>query len=196
MRLDRAHHRLIAGDSVLAEAVKVLARSHQSLVWSRQRQVNMLRSMLGEFYPAALQAFAEEEDGLLSPAAADVLAIAPTPAQGRRLSIARLEKVLRTAGRQRSVTVMAQRLHAALQSPRLAAREGVDTAYGASVSALVAVIAELTRQVQALAEQVSAHFGQPPDAEVYSSQPGLGPVLAARVLADFGDDAEPYADVK
>jgi hypothetical protein len=34
-RTDRHHHRRIAGDSELAEAIKVLARAHQSLIWTR-----------------------------------------------------------------------------------------------------------------------------------------------------------------
>ena len=38
----------IAADSELAAGVKVLARSHQSLIWSRQRQANLLRSTLRE----------------------------------------------------------------------------------------------------------------------------------------------------
>lgn len=54
-RTDRYHHRRVAGDSHLAEAVKVLARSHQNLVWARGCQVNQLRSMLREYYPAALE---------------------------------------------------------------------------------------------------------------------------------------------
>ena len=45
-------------------------------------------------------------------------------------------------------------------------------------------------------EQVEAHFGQHPDAEIYLSQPGLGVVLGARVLAEFGDDTTRYADAK
>jgi transposase len=49
VRLERAHHRPVAGDSALAEHVKVLARTHQSMIWSRQRQTNALRSMLREF---------------------------------------------------------------------------------------------------------------------------------------------------
>jgi hypothetical protein len=52
---DRHHHRRIAGDSDLAEAVKVLARAQQSLIWSRQRQTSQLRSTLREYYPAALE---------------------------------------------------------------------------------------------------------------------------------------------
>ena len=50
----RHNHRPVAGDSELAEAVKVLARAHQTMIWTRQRQINQLRSTLREFYPAAL----------------------------------------------------------------------------------------------------------------------------------------------
>src|SRR4249919_26700 len=56
VRTDRHNHRELAGDSELAEAIKVLARAHQSLVWTRQRQVSQLRSTLREFYPGALEA--------------------------------------------------------------------------------------------------------------------------------------------
>jgi transposase len=59
---------------------------------------------------------------------------------------------------------------------------------------LVAVLAELSRQVEALAEQVSEGFGRHPDVEIYLSQPGLGQILGARVLAEFGDDPHRYAD--
>jgi hypothetical protein len=38
VRLDRAHHRPVAGDSELAEHVKVAARAHQTMIWSRVRQ--------------------------------------------------------------------------------------------------------------------------------------------------------------
>ncbi len=38
VRTDRQNHREVAGDSELAEAVKVLARAHQSLIWARQRR--------------------------------------------------------------------------------------------------------------------------------------------------------------
>jgi transposase len=47
-----------------------------------------------------------------------------------------------------------------------------------------------------MAEQVDAHFGKHPDAEIYLSQPGLGTILGARVLAEFGDDADRYVDAK
>lgn len=192
VRLDRAHHRPVAGDSAVAEHLKVLARTHQTLIWSRQRQANTLRSLLREFYPGALNAFEE----LSSRDALAVLALAPTPDKGRRLSETRVEQALRKGGRQRNVATVAHQIVTALRAPQLAARPGLDAPYGASVAALVAVLAELTRQVASLQGEVEAGFGQHPDAEIYLSQPGLGPVLSARVLAEFGDDPHRYTDAR
>ena len=69
-------------------------------------------------------------------------------------------------------------------------------AYSVTVAAAVAVIAELNRQIDLLAEAVEAHFGRHPDAEIILSQPGLGMVLGARVLGEFGDAPARYADAK
>ncbi len=57
VRTDRHNHRPVSADSETVQAVKVLARAHQSMIWSRGRQTNGLRSTLREFYPAALVAF-------------------------------------------------------------------------------------------------------------------------------------------
>jgi len=122
VRLDRAHHRPVAGDSDTAEHVKVLARTHQSMIWSRQRQSNMLRSMLREFYPAALVAFG---DDLTGRDALAVLAVAPSPEQGRRLTTARVVTVLRKAGRKRNHQVITEQIVAALRTEQLAARPAV-----------------------------------------------------------------------
>jgi hypothetical protein len=72
--------------------VRVLARSQQSAVWSRQRQVNALRSALREYYPAALAAFGTD---LAASDAVAVLALAPTPEAGRALSVSKIVSALR-----------------------------------------------------------------------------------------------------
>src|SRR5437667_6383113 len=98
VRTDRHLHRRVAGDTELAEAVKVLARAHQSLIWTRQRHLNQLRSALREFYPGALQAFGTN---LGSSDALAVLGAAPTPAKGRSLTTARIAGILTRGGRRR-----------------------------------------------------------------------------------------------
>lgn len=192
VRTDRAAHRPVAGDSDLVEAVKVLARAHQNLIWSRQRQTNLLRSTLREFYPAALAAF----DDLAGRDALAVLAIAPSPLRGKALSQSKIASALRRAGRQRNIEATAQKIQAALRTEQLAAPAAVAAAFGHTVAALVGVLAELSRQIDAIEGELNAHFDQHPDALILRSQPGLGPVLAARVLAEFGDDPHRYADAR
>lgn len=193
VRTDHTQHRPIIGDTDAAEEVKVLARSHQSLIWARQRQVNVLRSNLREYFPAALAAF---DTGLADRDAIAVLSAAPGPETARKLSSAKVQSLLRKAGRSRYLQSRADQITSALQSEQLEARAGVESAYAATTKALVAVIAELNHQIQALQGQVEECFGRHPDAEVYLSQPGLGPVLGARVLAEFGDAPHRYADAR
>jgi hypothetical protein len=192
VRVDRVHHRPVAGDSTVAEHVKVSARAHQTMIWTRQRNTSMTRSMLRAYYPAALTAF----DDLASRDALAVLAAAPSPEQGRKLTAARVETLLRKAGRQRYVSARAAEIVVALRSEQLPARPGVVDAYAAAVAGLVAVTTEMVRQIAVLEEQVRAGFGRHPDVEIYLSQPGLGMILGARVLAEFGDDPDRYADAR
>ena len=191
-RTDGHNHRPVAGDSDLAEAVKVLARAHQSLIWTRGRQTNQLRSTLREFYPGALDAFAE----LTSGDALAVLAVAPTPTLGRQLSRSKIASALRRGGRQRRIDDRASEIQAALQAPQLEAAPLVAEAMGATVAALVAVIAELAAQIASLETQLADRFDQHPDAKIIRSLPGLGMTLGARVLSEFGDDPNRYGDTK
>jgi transposase len=191
-RTDRHHHRPVAGDSGLAEAIKVLARAHQNLIWTRQRLLNQLRSTLREFYPAALAAFAE----LGSTDALAVLAVAPTPSLGRGLSRSKIAAALRRGGRRRRAEERAAEIQAALRADQLGAPEVISEAMGASVRSLVAVVAEVSKQIASLEQELSERFDQHPDAKVVRSLPGLGTVLGARVLGEFGDDPNRYPETK
>lgn len=181
-----------AGDSELAEAIKVLARAHQSMIWTRQRQTNQLRSTLREFYPAALDAF----DELAGGDALAILAIAPTPTAGRLLSLSKIQAAPRRGGRQRRIEPRAIEIQTALRAEHLAAPDLIADAMGATVGALVAVISELNTQITGLETKLADRFEQHPDAKIIRSLPGLGMTLGARVLAEFGDAPNRYTDAK
>jgi transposase len=193
VRTDRAHHRPVSGDSEQAEVVKTLARTHQSMIWTRQRQTNQLRSMLREFHPAALAAFGED---LAGRDALAVLPLASTPTAARALSRSKIAAALRRAGRQRNIDTTAVRIVDALRSDQLGLSAMLADAYGASVRSIVAVITTMVEQIGVLEAEVNRCFGQHPDADIITSQPGLGVVLGARVLAEFGDDKDRFADAK
>jgi transposase len=67
-------------------------------------------------------------------------------------------------------------------------------AFGAAVAASVAVLAEMNRQVKALEADLERTLERHPHAEIIRSQPGLGAVVGARVLGEFGDDPNRNAD--
>ena len=192
VRTDRHNHRPVAADSAEVDAIKVLARAHQNLIWDRARHVNRLRSDLREFFPAALVAF----DDLAHPDAIAVLTRASNPADAARLSVAQIRSVLRRGGRQRNVDGRAAAIQSGLRSPQLAAPAPVAAAFAASTKALVEVIAGLNAAIAELESELETSFEQHPDADIYLSMPGLGDVLGARVLAEFGDDPERYDSAK
>ncbi len=192
VRTDAHQHRPVAADSDLAEAIKLVARSHQSAIWSRRRLANQLRSALREFYPAAQQAF----DDLTHPDALEVLALAPTPERGRRLSRSKIASALRRGGRKLNIETRSAKVQDALRSEQLTQAPVITDAYGAIVASLTAVIAAHNTQIAELEEVLETHFGQHPDADILRSLPGLGVVTGARVLGEFGDDPTRYDSAK
>lgn len=192
VRTDRHKHRQLGDDSELAEAVKVLARSHKSLIWTRQQLGSQLRSALREFYPGALQAFGDhlcEADSLA------LLEQAPTPAQGRALSLAKITSALRKASR-RNIEQRAAEIRDALRGPQLEQPAVVAHAHGVAAAALAGLIRDVIARIDQLEKELDRALKEHPDAEIYDSLPGLGTVLGARVLAEFGDDPNRYQDGK
>ena len=193
VRTDRHNHRLVAGDSSLAEAIKVLARAHQNAIWSRQRQINALRNALKDYYPGALQAFGTD---LASADALAVLRVAPTPTIGRALTRTKLIATLKRGGRQRNLEKRADEISGALRAEQLSQPGALEAAYGTTTSATLKVIEQLSATIAELETALAAHFEQHPDAKIIRSLPGLGMTLGARVLGEFGDDPNRYADAK
>ena len=120
-----------------------------------------------------------------------VLSTAPGPREAARLSITQIRSALRRGGRQRSIERRAAEIRDALRSPQLEAPPVVSKAFAASTGAAMRVIGEINRQIKELEAELAASFEQHPDAGIYRSLPGLGVVLGARVLGEFGDDPEP-----
>ena len=54
----------------------------------------------------------------------------------------------------------------------------------------------MNKQLEAMEAELASHLDAHPDAEVIRSQPGLATVLGARVLGEFGDDPDRYADAR
>jgi len=191
VRTDSHQLRPAAGDSAEAEGIKVVARMHKTMIWERTRGVQRLRHQLREYFPAALEAF----EDLDAPDTLELLGKAPDPARAAKLTRAQVSAALKRA-RRRGITGKADAILAALRGEQLGQLPALTAAYAATARSLIAVIVTLNEQVRVLEEQVRQHFGRHPDAEIYLSQPGMGAILGARVLGEFGDDPHRYADGK
>jgi len=178
VRTDGHQLRTIAGDSDTAAALKVVARAHKTLVWERTRHVLRLRHALRDFFPAALAAF----DDLTAPDALELLTKAPDPAAAARLTTTQI--------------TVAAAIRVALRTPHLTQPAAVTAAYAAVVRSQAAILGALRTEITTLHTEVETLFARHPAAAVYLSQPGLGPILAARVLAEFGDDPTRYSGAR
>jgi len=191
VRTDSHQLRPVAGDSAEAEALKVAARAHQTLIWERSRHLLRLRAALREYFPAALEAF----DDLAAPDALELLARAPDPASAARLTSGQITAAL-TRARRRGIPAKAAAIAAALRGEQMRQPQPLAEAYAATVRSLTVIIAALGGEIGRMEGQVTACFRRHPDAAIYLSQPGIGEILGARQLGEFGDDPHRYATAK
>ena len=177
VRTDSHNHRPVAGDSTLASAVQVRARAQQQLVWNRTRESNRLRNALLQYFPAALQAFPD----LAHADALAVLAAAPEPLAAAKLTRAQIRGALRRGGRKRNLDTRAEEIREVLRLRTLPVAPALSEAFADSVLVQVGQLQEINRQLEGLESKLAASFEEHPDAAIYLSMPGLGPVLGARV---------------
>ena len=198
LRTDAHLHRRLPDDSGLARSITVLARAYQDAVWRRTKLVQELRARLQEYYPGFLAAFASRRrlsaTQLASDDARAVLAIAPSPAEGLRVSAARVETALRRGGRQRRVAARAAGIVAALRTPQLRQEPVVEQAMRTGILALLSVLDAVCDSAGQLAAALAEAFRQHPDYEIITSFPGLADLSGAVVLAETGDDRDRFSD--
>ncbi|MEU6973772.1 IS110 family transposase [Kitasatospora aureofaciens] len=196
LRTDMHAHRPLPNDSDLARAIAVLARAQQDAVWNRQQIANQLRSLLREYYPAVLEAFAKWDNGLCRPEARELLKLAPTPLQAARLTRAQITAALKRAGRKRGIEPDTERLREAFRADWAHQPALVEEALGKQMLALLGQLTAACTAADDLAQAVEEAFPKHPDAEIILSFPGLGVQLGARVLAETGDDRTRFADAR
>src|SRR5947209_16898867 len=134
-RTDSHQQRAVAGDSAEAAGIKVLARTHKTLIWERTRAVQRLRHQLLEYFPAALQAF----EDLDAPDTLELLGKAPEPARAARLTRAQVSAALKRA-RRRNIPDKATAILAALRGGQLGQPPAVTAVYAVTARYLIAVI--------------------------------------------------------
>ncbi|WP_240107760.1 IS110 family transposase [Streptomyces sp. MUM 203J] len=182
LRTDMHAHRPLPNDSDLARAIAVLARAQQDAVWNRQQVANQLRSPLRTTPP------------LWRPSPSGTTACADRrPASLTRTQIT---AALKRAGRKRGIGSDVERLREAFRTDWARQPELVEDALGKQMLALLGQLTAACTAADDLAQAVEEALPRHPDSEIILSFPGLGIQLAARVLAEIGDDRTRFADAR
>jgi transposase len=176
-----------AGDPVVVR-LRELTRLDEDLNLCFQRHCCQLRQLLHRYFHHFLQ---------LSPTADEpwvwaLLELAPTPAKAAKLTISRIEKVLRQCHIRR---IDAQQIQTALRGPTFSLAPGTIEAASEHTLMLLPHLRLLHQQRLALAHRIDRILDelgtateepakQPRDVEVILSLPGVGRLVTANLLAE------------
>ena len=182
LRHEHDRWRPLAMPSPLLAEIKALTRDRDRLLETQQAVEHQLRMILEAYHPAPVRLFSSMDRQI---ALAFVLDY-PTPANASRV------KTTRMAGfcKRNSYTgrVPAQVLAQRLRDNLLSGAPGTVAGKSFSAQAFTRVLQLLNEQLAEFDDAITAAVAEHPDAHIFASFPGVGPVLTGVLLAEIGED--------
>lgn len=174
------HHRLhpVQPYSAETKAPRTVVRTREDIVDMRGAATNQLTALLNDYWPGAKAIFADVE----SPINLAFLRRYPTAAAARHLGEKRLSAFLTKhgySGRRPAAELLARLRRAPKGTTDPVLTEAVHDA----VLALTTVLEALNAAGKQLDRSLTAHLGEHPDAQIFTSLPRSGQINAALVLA-------------
>ncbi|WP_406300989.1 IS110 family transposase (plasmid) [Embleya sp. NBC_00888] len=194
LRVDGLTRRPAPANSATVQRLAVLMRGHLAATRMRTDLLHRIRALLVEYHPAMVAAYPEHQ--LRSAQARAVLAAAPTPGLARELTRAQLADILVDAGRARRIADEAERLQLLMRADRLRQPPAIEGAMGIRLLSLLRLLDALCDEIDDALHRMTEVLHTHPDAPTYLAVPGLGPVLATRLLAEIGDDRARFATAR
>lgn len=191
LRTDGHRFRTLTPLSDETKALRGLTRVRDDLVGQRVATANQLRCLLEQFWPGAVELFADID----SPIALEFLDRYPTPQSASALGEKRMALFLARhsyTGR-RTPSELVERLRSA---PRSVAGELESDAKGEGVRALVAVLTALVARIATLTAAVEHAVDAHPDSKIVTPLFRSGRLCAASILAELGDDRARYTSAE
>ncbi|GJF11087.1 IS110 family transposase [Mycolicibacterium cyprinidarum] len=172
----------------IATDLRLLTAHRTDVVCDRVRAINRLRATMLEYFPALERAF----DYSKGKAALTLLSGYQTPEALRRIGATRLAAWLKARGARNSATV-AQMAVAAAQAQR--STLPIQAIGAKLVAKLAAEITAIDEELKQIDLDIASRFERHRSAEILTSMPGFGPVLAATFLAQIGGNLDGFDSV-
>lgn len=187
LRMDGQTWRPLKPNDPLTAELRLLCRDEIALIEQRTALICQLRAALGEYYPAAVEAF---EDWTL-PSAWTFVEAFPTPEVLVRAGKRKWEKFLHVHKLYRPETYE-KRLSLFAQAQTFCGSPATTKAKSMLAVAVAAQLRVLENHLDKFRERIRELFAQHPDHQLFGSLPGAGEKLAPRLLAELGDDRERF----
>ncbi len=188
-RFDLAELRRLVPDSATVQELKTLTRDQDALIQTQTRLVNQLTACLKEYYPAALHLFAKVQQR----STLVFLQAYPTPQAAQAASLEEITATLRL-GKHTNPTRVAPKIFEELHRPQLVASPVIVRAKSRLMLSLVKQLLVVIQEIAGYDAAIRPLFLRHPDQEIWSSLPRAGKRLAPRLLAEWGEDRNRYAD--
>jgi len=177
-------------DDVQTRTIRGLSEERRHAVNLRTTCAQRLTARLKGYFPQVVAWF---DNDLTSLMACDFLLRWPTVADTKKAKPAALRTFF-SGHNCRNETLITQRLDAIAKAVPLTEDLGVVIPTVLTVQTLARMIRDLTCAIATFDQQLAEAFAAHPDAHIFNSFPGAGPVMAPRLLAAFGSDRKRWRD--
>jgi transposase len=192
LRTDGQAWRPLLPEDAATQLLRMLCRDEIALIAQRTALVHQFQQALYEYYPAALEAFADLT--LLS--AWELVIAFPTPEYLVKAGKRRWQNFLHahhlyradTAGKRMEIFARAQQF----ANPNAA----VTTAKSLLAVTIAKQLKTLQSQIAEYRKRIEELFDQHPDSDIFKSLPGAGGKLAPRLLGEMGSLREVFASAQ
>ena len=191
LRTDGYAWLVMEAEDPLTQQIRLLCRNEVTITTRRTACVNALQQALHEYYPAALEAFAD----WTMPAAWAFVKRFPTPQKLARAGQRRWEKFLHTHKLYRPQTYE-HRVACFRNARNFCGSQAVTAAQSLVALALVDELQAIQKHLKICRHQIDHLFDQHPARELFDSLPGAGTTLAPRLLGECVSASQRFEDVE
>jgi transposase len=172
--------------SPLTAELVALTRDRERIIVSQRAVESQLRAILDTYHPAPLHLFSTLDRDITLAFLTDY----PTPAQAARVGTARMEAFCRRHGY--SGRVPADTLVERMRPHLLSASPGTTAGKQFTAALFTDQLRLLNHQIKACDKRIYELLDVHPDAPIFRSFPGIGPIIAAVLISEMGDDRARY----
>jgi len=182
LRHEHRHWRALTPPSPVLAELRAISRDRDRIVIAQQATENRLRAVLEAYHPAPLHLFSTLDRDITL----DFITDYPTPEQAGRVGTARMDGFCRRHGYsgRTQPEVLVERLRPHL----LSAGEGTVAGKAFSASLFTEQLRMLNTHLRAYDKRLDELLERHPDTPIFTSFPGVGPVVAATLISEMGDD--------